>query len=329
MIHDDVKHQATGNWPFILGHLGIDEAALCRKGGPCPICREGTDRYRFLDKNGSGNWFCRGCGCGGDGWDLLMRVEKIDFNEAARRVREALCIPEQERRVPEHVGGGAVRHRSDPIQARKRLIQTWKHSFPCRQNDVVYRYMASRSIHIPLPAVLRRARLRYYYEDGNLDAFKTYDGMIALFSSATGQPINLHRTFLEGAAKAPVECPRKQMEAIQSMTGGAVRLFEPTGSILGVAEGIETALAAHILFDVPVWSTLNRTLLESVVVPDHIRQVVIFADSDANGDGQVSAGKALERFVMEGKKVKLYSPHVTGQDWNDVLMERLPALKAA
>ena len=39
-------------------------------------------------------------------------------------------------------------------------------------------------------------------------------------------------------------------------TGAAVRLM-PHEEMLGIAEGIETALSASILFNVPVWAALD------------------------------------------------------------------------
>jgi hypothetical protein len=68
--------------------------------------------------------------------------------------------------------------------------------------------------------------------------------MIGIVRGADGKPTGgLHRTFLayDGNGKADMEAPRKMLGPVQN---GAVRLA-PVGDdgVLGVAEGIETAIA--------------------------------------------------------------------------------------
>ena len=46
------------------------------------------------------------------------------------------------------------------------------------------------------------------------------------------------------------------MTPVDTVLGAAVRLFEPTDT-LGLAEGIETAIAAHELFGVPTWAAIS------------------------------------------------------------------------
>ena len=56
------------------------------------------------------------------------------------------------------------------------------------------------------------------------------------------------------------------------VNGGAVRLGEPTEGILGLAEGLETALGLSSDSD-PVWSTVNATLMESFEVPAGVHRL--------------------------------------------------------
>ncbi len=48
------KLDVTGKWYGVLSSLGIDRNYLQNKHGPCPICMEGTDRFRFDDKDARG-----------------------------------------------------------------------------------------------------------------------------------------------------------------------------------------------------------------------------------------------------------------------------------
>jgi putative DNA primase/helicase len=45
----------------------------------------------------------------------------------------------------------------------------------------------------------------------------------------------------------------------------------PHQDVLGIAEGIETALSASILFNVPVWAALTEGLLQEWVPPPDVR----------------------------------------------------------
>src|SRR5687767_8881671 len=80
-----VREAARGRWRSILPALGIAANYLSGRHGPCPICREGKDRWRFDDKEGGGTWFCSQCGAG-DGVKLVMLVRGWDFPEAAREI---------------------------------------------------------------------------------------------------------------------------------------------------------------------------------------------------------------------------------------------------
>jgi putative DNA primase/helicase len=69
------------------------------------------------------------------------------------------------------------------------------------------------------------------------------------------------------------------------LAGAAIRLT-PVSRTLGIAEGIETALAASELFEVPVWSCISTTGIESFEPPEGAEHIVIFADNDENFAGQ-------------------------------------------
>lgn len=69
--------------------------------------------------------------------------------------------------------------------------------------------------------------------------------------------------------------------------GGAVRLARHERA-LGIAESVETALAATALFGVPCWSVLNAGRLEGWEPPEGVTEVVIFGDNDLNSVGQAA-----------------------------------------
>ena len=102
-----VKHEASRDWPGILQALaGLDDqqTSTKKRGAPCPICG-GTNRYSFRDTN-TGGWACRRCGFGpkggggGDGWELLKRVNAWDFTQAVREVADYLRIEPYKGQAP-------------------------------------------------------------------------------------------------------------------------------------------------------------------------------------------------------------------------------------
>jgi hypothetical protein len=92
---------ANGHWFDILTGLGgIDPALLDGRPRACPICGEGTDRFTFDDKNGSGSWICRQCPArpgknagAGDGMALLQAVSGWEFKRAAEEIERHLGLP--------------------------------------------------------------------------------------------------------------------------------------------------------------------------------------------------------------------------------------------
>jgi putative DNA primase/helicase len=117
-------------------------------------------------------------------------------------------------------------------------------------------------------------------------------------------------------AKAPLRTPRWTFGALGT---GAVRLG-PSGDVLGIAEGVETAIAAMQLAQVPVWAALGAHRLAKLHMPRTVREVHVFADNDA--PGQVAADKAAERHTAEGRRVVVRYPPDGCKDWADLILMR-------
>ena len=84
--------------------------------------------------------------------------------------------------------------------------------------------------------------------------------MLAIVQGPDGTDLTLHRTYLTNqGTKAPRE-GRKLMPVAdgKKTTGGAIRLFESEDT-LAIAEGIETALAVHVITGLPVWPRFRPT----------------------------------------------------------------------
>ena len=144
-----------------------------------------------------------------------------------------------------------------------------------------------------------------------------WPGMVARPRDAEGEPVGgIHRTFLldDGSAKAP---PGKKM--LGTIAGGSVRL-SPIGAAghLGIAEGIETALSAHVIFGIPTWAALSADGLRRWQWPVGVSRVTIFADAGAAG---IQAAAALaDRLNIADIDNEIVSP-LHGDDVNDDLCQ--------
>jgi putative DNA primase/helicase len=134
----------------------------------------------------------------------------------------------------------------------------------------------------------------------------------------------LHRTYLasDGLGKAEVESPKKLMRLPPPLTctGAAIRLY-PAGATIAVCEGIETALALRIALRRRVWATISAHGMETIEIPDVVQRVIVGADHDDNGRGEIAAARLARRLTAAGLDVKVLVPRTRGFDWADVLMK--------
>lgn len=128
--------------------------------------------------------------------------------------------------------------------------------------------------------------------------------------------VGIHRTFLNlgRPAVAPFDNPKR---ALGSLAAGAVRLFDPVDGRLGLAEGIESALAAKALTQIPCWASLGNERFGLVSIPESVRELHLFVDNDAGGD--LAEERARSAYISEGRKIITRRPRAHGTDWNDAL----------
>lgn len=297
--------RATGRWPGILKHFGLDDRTLSGNHCPCPICG-GKDRFRFDDKEGRGTYFCSHCGAG-NGMDLLMKVAGMSFKEAATAVDGIVGS------VPENTKPSRQQTIQDKVEAAKRI---WAESVAVTAGDPVHQYLTHRIGDSPAfdPAVIRyHPSLRYRKEDGS--GWEIHPAMIARVQSVDGSGTAVWRTFLTADGnKANVSSPKKGVGSMPA--GSAVRLSAHSGT-LGIAEGIETALCAAKRFGVPVWSATCLNVLEKWTPPEGVKKVWIFGDNDTHGGGQIAAWRLYERLLKSGIEALVRIPDLPGTDWAD------------
>lgn len=141
-----------------------------------------------------------------------------------------------------------------------------------------------------------------------------YPVVLAAIRRCDGSLCAVQRTFItEGGYKADVKPVRLNTGVL---TDGAVQLAPP-GRVLGLAEGVETALSAMKLFDLPVWAACGLRF-NKIRLPEIVQHVVLFTDHDSPGLEHAHASKRY--FEELGYSVSLSFPETSGADWNDDLL---------
>ena len=326
-----VRQHARGQWFGIVGRLAPTlEQALARPGRhvPCPV-HGGRDGFRvFKDVNERGGGICNTCGAFSDGFALLMWANNWGFREALEAVAQDLRLDAGSTWTtpqPKPRPSTAPVQRQDDAVAEAALRRVWSETLDPQDPKALplQRYLLRRGIDAELdPSVVRFHPGLGYYQDRS--RIGTYPALIARVSDAQGRPVSLHRIYLTpDGRKAPVESPKKMMVPLGPVVGGAIRLY-PAGATLGITEGIETALVIRQRLMMPVWAGVSTTLMERFEPPKGVTLVVVWADLDISGAGELAAEKLLDRLVVRGVRVAMHVPKgpiprgMKGLDWADL-----------
>jgi len=307
--HKSTHEAAKGKWRGILIGLGVPESALSRKNCACPMCG-GTDRFVYDNKEGRGTYHCRKCGAG-NGMQFAIAFTGKPFHVIAKEIDAML-------------GNGAFKEDApkpdlSEQQRAAALREVAASTVKIKKGDLADIYLTSRGV--GEATYFKTLRFAPKLKDGD---GQVRPCLVATVQGPDGVNVTLHRTFLanDGLAKANMESPRKLMPG-SLPAGSAIRLSDYTGGPLGIAEGIETALSASILFEMPVWAAINAGNLAKWSPPQDCQDVAIFADHDLTFAGQAAAYRLANRMALAGVAVTMHIPPTPGHDWNDELLARV------
>jgi len=228
----------------------------------------------------------------------------------------------------------------DP-QAVEKIEKVWNSSLPLSHEHAVPAmiYLKKRAVNVSYlfqqtDMVRFHPNLPYYERDDSKNVVKVlhFPALIAAIRDIDGNLVTVHRTYLNNnGTKANVESARKMMSvpAGKQVTGCAIQLGgKPTHGIIGIAEGLETALSAFRATGIATWSCVSAVIMEKFIVPKDVHTVIIWADKDRSLTGELSANTLKNRLEAEGFNVFILMPQdsipfkAKSIDWNDVLMEQ-------
>lgn len=289
----DVLERARGQWQSILPQMGVPSSLLDGRHHPCPKCG-GKNRFRFTDHNKDGFYFCNGCGTG-DGFKLLELTTGRSNKEALKEVAALLGVSSKV----------WSQKADESILSRREMKQRWEGATAPTIDSPVGLYLASR--------------LGRYWKSKAIRESGTT--MVSRITDTNGHGVNLHLTFLTKDGKKASVTPQRKVMRGTLPAGCSIALWEPAET-MGIAEGIETAMSAAILFKMPVWAAISATMLTKWEPPAIARNIVIFADNDATYAGQAAAYALAHRLVvLHGRNVDIRLPDKPGEDWNDILRQ--------
>jgi phage/plasmid primase-like uncharacterized protein len=264
--------------------------------GPCPHC-EGRDRFAIKEQL----FNCRGCG--GKGRGAVSFVQWLD----AVGFREAVEILTGRRNAPvsgefKQAVGMPTASEYDRRQ-REKARWLWSKRQPISGSIAETYLREARSIACPLPPTLAfLAPHSRGQHPAMIAAFGICDEVEPGIVTAPRDVVAVHLTLLkpDGSGKAGAE----KTKIMIGKPSGSPIVIAPPNDLLGLAicEGIEDALSIHQATGLGAWAAGSAPHMGKLAdaVPSWIDCVSIFADADADQQGERNAALLAEQLTARG-----------------------------
>lgn len=210
---------------------------------------------------------------------------------------------------------------------RAKADDLWRSRLPI-EKSLAESYLRARAITGRLPDCLGflPATPYWYTREGSSRPISLGDfpAMIAALTLSFGTVAAVQLTYLdrEKPIKAIIIAPDtgevlRAKKTRGPMEDSMVRLGAVRDT-LGIAEGIETALSAHVMFRIPTWACLGAKRLGKVVLPDNIKRIIIFSDNGVVGLREAHA--AARHYELDNITTIVRPPDEPHGDHNDWLI---------
>lgn len=220
-----------------------------------------------------------------------------------------------------------------------RVNALWEECRPIKPGDMVDQYLKGRAIDLSKLGAVPKS-LRFHSALWHGPSREKLPAMVAAIDGPRGEILAVHRTYLarRGAivTKAPLGEQAKMV--FGRYRGGCIRLWRggskeplqkaPAGEFVGVSEGIEDGLSAALLKpELRIVCAISVSGMINLDLPKGINVTVLAqndpGDISARDNEDAAARMAIERAVkrwrLEGRTVRVARPPDGVKDWNDQL----------
>ncbi|PJG47248.1 hypothetical protein CAF53_02585 [Sphingobium sp. LB126] len=200
--------------------------------------------------------------------------------------------------------------RPDSDRMRERAREIWDQAQPITGGPAA-RYLLSRGL-TALPAALRY-HPRTPFGRGRSARYRP------AIVAAVAEPrrfTGIQRLFIEPDGASLAMDLEKSKWGLARPLGGAVQLA-PAGPVLGLAEGVETAMSATFLLGIPVWAALGSERLHQIIIPSVVRHLILLPDNDRAG--RIAVPRSRAAYADSTFDLGLEWPWGCLNDWNNVL----------
>ncbi len=143
--------------------------------------------------------------------------------------------------------------------------------------------------------------------------------------------VDIHSNRFRGIHRTPIDADGNKSgeKMMLGQAAGAVVKLSPdeeVTTVLGIGEGIESALSLPMLpdsFGVPVWACLSAGSLAAFPVLAGVEVLWIAVDHDPSGAGERAAEAVVDRWTEAGREVFTIFPTTLKTDVNDIVRSSL------
>lgn len=344
---DRVKREATGRWDLVARSVLPEIQPALERPGQMVFCpfhqptRKGAKKFRVkADFAATGMMFCT-CFNGSHGAQHVLNqylgTRHVPFPEAIKNIAQVImgmdAIEYQRTAItPQRLEEQRKEMERESANLIEAIRKIWNATLPLDAPEAVCARLYLRRRWVgTLGRLITEVRfhpaLRRTCDDGTVEHLPA---MVAIIRRPDGKVSTLHRMWVTpDGRKAPGDEPRKMypVPPTHPVMGGAIRIDQADGIALNLCEGFETALSVRALTGQPTWSCVSASMLEAVVLPDHVRVVTVWADLDRSGQGAASAAKLVTRLRSEGRQAMIFLPPfplpdgAKSVDWNDAMAD--------